>query len=130
MADSRKFLCLAVLLALAAGLGAFYAAPCALHEESLALLGLPAPPAAAAATPLAMVLRQLVHWLGMTGIGTYEATLGLTAGARVLVQAGGSEAHAELAIDDAVPAQSCVIHIGSALAARLPASTSVKLGSA
>ena len=58
------------------------------------------------------------------------AALGLAAGARVLVQAGGSEAHAEVAIDDAVPAQSCVIHIGSALAARLPASTSVKLGSA
>ena len=81
MAEPRKFLCFAVLLALAAGFGAFYAAPCVLHEESLALLGMPAPPAPAAGTPLAMVLRQLVEWLGMAGVGTHEAVLGLTAGA-------------------------------------------------
>jgi len=62
--------------------------------------------------------------------GATAAALGIAAGARVIVQAGGSEAHAELAVDDAVPAQSCVIHLGSALAALLPASTSVELGSA
>ena len=58
------------------------------------------------------------------------AALGLTAGTRVSVTAGGSVATAELAIDDAVPPQACVIHVGSALAARLPASASVNLGSA
>jgi len=58
------------------------------------------------------------------------AALGLAAGARVTVSAGGVQANAELAIDDGVPAQTCVIHAGSALAARLPASATVKLGSA
>jgi len=58
------------------------------------------------------------------------AALGLQVGARVMVSAGGAQATAELEIDDAVPAQTCVIHVGSALAARLPASPSVKLGSA
>jgi NADH-quinone oxidoreductase subunit G len=58
------------------------------------------------------------------------AALGLADGARVSVQAGGAEVAADLLIDDAVPAQSCVILAGSELAAQLPASTSVKLGSA
>ncbi|MGE3773027.1 MAG: molybdopterin-dependent oxidoreductase [Gammaproteobacteria bacterium] len=58
------------------------------------------------------------------------AALGLADGARVTVSAGAAQASAALMIDDAVPAQTCVIHAGSALAAQLPASTSVKLGGA
>jgi NADH-quinone oxidoreductase subunit G len=56
--------------------------------------------------------------------------LGLAPGAVVTVEASGAEARAVLAIDDAVPAQCCVVHIGSDLAARLPAATHVNLRSA
>ena len=75
-----------------------------------------------------MTARAILKTLGAAGL--FAAALGLAAGARVTVSAGGVQANAELAIDDGVPAQTCVIHAGSALAARLPASATVKLGSA
>jgi NADH-quinone oxidoreductase subunit G len=58
------------------------------------------------------------------------ATLGLADGAAVVLEAQGSEAHAVLAIDDTVPAGCCDIHLASALAASLPATTHAKLRSA
>ncbi len=58
------------------------------------------------------------------------AALGLTAGGLVAVVAGDATVTAELALDEAVPAQTCVILAGSALAAQLPASTFVELGRA
>jgi NADH-quinone oxidoreductase subunit G len=56
--------------------------------------------------------------------------LGLAPGAMLTVEALGSEARAELAVDDGVPAQCCVIHIGSDLAAQLPGASHVELRSA
>ena len=55
--------------------------PCALHDESLAVLGLPGTPAAVAGTPLARALRLAVTLLGHLGLPTYMAALGLLAAA-------------------------------------------------
>jgi len=56
--------------------------------------------------------------------------LGLVPGANVAIGAGAVEVRAELAIDDDVPAQCCVVHIGSDLAAQLPGVSHVNLRSA
>ena len=56
--------------------------------------------------------------------------LGLAPGAMITVETQGVEARAELAVDDGVPPQCCVVHIGSDLAARLPRASHVNLRSA
>jgi NADH-quinone oxidoreductase subunit G len=58
------------------------------------------------------------------------AQLGLAPGAMITVETQGVEARAELAVDDGVPPQCCVVHIGSDLAARLPRASHVNLRSA
>ncbi|MBM4063117.1 MAG: hypothetical protein FJ265_18775, partial [Planctomycetes bacterium] len=82
------------LLALAAGAGFGAALPCTLHPESLAVLGLPAPPADAARTLLAQGYRAAVDWLaafdwarlGLPAFtaGTHRAALWLAAAAIAL----------------------------------------------